>query len=66
MKIVLINQDFRDAYTGKIHAAGTKEKMTAERVNEIKAVDPDFVTIIGEAPEETEENTGDTEGKPKK
>lgn len=65
MKIVLINQDFRDAYTGEMHRAGTKEKMTADRVTEVKAVNPEFVTVIGEAPEETDEK--DTaEGKPKK
>lgn len=65
MKIVLINQDFRDVYTGKVRRAGTREKMTAERVTEIKAVSPDFVTVIGEVPEETDEK--DTaEGKPKK
>lgn len=55
MKIVLINQDFRDAYNGNMHLAGTKEKMTADRVTEIKAVNPEFVTVIGETPEETDE-----------
>lgn len=55
MKIVLINHDFRDAYTGKMHVAGSREKMTAERVTEIKAVNPEFVTVIGEGPEETED-----------
>lgn len=56
MKIVLINQDFRDVHTGKIHRAGNKEEMTAERIAEVKAVDPELVTVIGEKPEETEEN----------
>lgn len=65
MKIVLINQDFRDVNTGKIHRAGDKEEMTAERIAEVKAVDPELVTIIGEAPKETGEK--DTaEDKPKK
>lgn len=46
-KIVLINVDFRDAYTGELHEAGDKVVMTAERVAEIKGVNPDFVSVVG-------------------
>ena len=46
-KIVLVNVDFKDVYTGKIHKAGSKEKMTDERIAEIKSVNPEFVSVIG-------------------
>lgn len=57
MKIVLINQDFKDAYTGKVRKAGSRVRMTAERVEEIKKVNADFVTVVGEAedPEQGQE-----------
>ena len=51
MKYVLINHDFRDVYTGEIHRAGNKEEMTDERIAEIKAVNPEFVSVIGLVPE---------------
>ena len=46
-KIVLVNVDFKDVYTGKMHKAGSKEKMTDERIAEIKSVNPEFVSVIG-------------------
>ena len=46
-KLVLINVDFKDVYTGKLHNAGDREEMTDMRIAEIKAVNPDFVTVIG-------------------
>ena len=58
-KLVLINEDFKDVYTGKLHKAGAKEEMTEERVTEIKGVNPNFVTVIGAV--EDEPTQGDTE-----
>lgn len=46
-KLVLINVDFKDAYTGKMHRAGEKVEMTDERITEVKSVNPEFVTVIG-------------------
>ena len=46
-KIVLINVDFRDAYTGELHKAGDKTVMTDARVAEIKSVNPEFVSVLG-------------------
>lgn len=53
-KLVLINVDFKDAYTGEIHRAGDKVVMTAERITEVKSVNPEFVTVIGIVEEEVE------------
>ena len=53
-KIVLVNVDFKDAYTGKLHKAGSKAEMTDARIAEVKAVNPEFVTVIG-AVEEPEQ-----------
>lgn len=47
MKKVMINIDFIDAETGKIRKAGTKVNLTEERVAEIRAVNPDLITVIG-------------------
>lgn len=67
MKIVVINYDFRDVYTGKIHKAGTgkTEIMTDERIAEIKAVNPDFITVVGVVKDE-EPETPKTAEAPKK
>ena len=51
-KLVLVNVDFKDVYTGKLHKAGDREEMTDERVMEVKAINPDFVTVIGAAEED--------------
>lgn len=48
-KIVLINVDFIDVYSGKLHKAGDRVEMTEARVAEVKAVCPEFVTVIGSA-----------------
>ena len=48
MKEVLINISFRDKYTDKVYAAGKKYPMTEERVKEIKEINPNFVTVVGE------------------
>ena len=46
-KIVLVNVDFKDAYTGELHKAGSKCEMTDARIAEVKAVNPEFVSVIG-------------------
>lgn len=46
-KIVLVNVDFRDVYTGELHTAGSKCEMTDARIAEVKAVNPEFVSVIG-------------------
>lgn len=46
-KIVLVNVDFIDVYTGKLHKAGDKVEMTDERIAEVRGVNPEFVSVIG-------------------
>lgn len=46
-KLVLINYDFKDAYSGELHKAGDKVEMTDERIAEVKGVNPEFVTVVG-------------------
>lgn len=48
-KIVLVNIDFKDVYTGKLHKAGDKVEMTDERIAEVRSVNPEFVSVIGTA-----------------
>lgn len=48
-KIVLVNIDFKDVYTGKLHTAGSKVEMTDERIAEVRSVNPEFVSVIGVA-----------------
>lgn len=54
MKYVLINYDFRDAYTGELYPAGGKREMTDERIAEIRSVNPEFVSVICTVPEKDE------------
>ena len=55
MKRVLINTNFKDVYTGEMYIAGHYENMTSERIEEIKKIDPNFVTVVGAGnPEITE------------
>ena len=54
MKRVLINTNFIDVYTGILHEAGTYEEMTEERIAEIKAVNPNFVDVVGNAESKTD------------
>jgi len=61
-KLVLVNVDFKDVYTGKLQKAGDREEMTDERVMEVKAINPDFVTVVGSV---EEEEKLDPEGKGK-
>lgn len=50
-KIVLVNVDFIDAYTGELHKAGSRVEMTDERIAEVKAVIPEGVSIVGKVEE---------------
>lgn len=54
MKRVLINTNFIDVYTGNLHEAGSYEEMTEERIAEIKAVNPNFVDVVGNAESKTD------------
>lgn len=67
MKKVIINVDFIDAHTGKVRKAGSKAQMTNERVEEIRAVNPDLITVYGsveepqQAGQTTQADQSDTE-----
>lgn len=50
-KIVLVNVDFIDAYTGHLHKAGDRVEMTDERIAEVKAVIPEGVSVVGKVEE---------------
>lgn len=63
-KIVLINEKFKDVYNPKkIYEPGETAEMTVERITEIKAVNPNFVTIIGEVKEPPADDKGKGETK---
>ena len=47
MKKVLINVDFIDAGTGKVRKAGTKANLSDDRIAEIRAVNPELITVMG-------------------
>ena len=49
MKKVLININFKDVYTGELYVAGEYATFTEERITEINAVNPNFVTVVGNA-----------------
>lgn len=55
MKKVLVNVPFRDKYTKELYEAGKTYPMPEERVKEVKEVNPNFVTVIGEVPAPVEE-----------
>ena len=71
-KIVLVNVDFIDAYTGKMHKAGDRVEMTDERIAEVKAVIPEGVSVVGKVEEpaapaqEPNQEPAAPDGKPKK
>lgn len=60
-KIVLVNIDFKDVYTGKLHKAGDKVEMTDERITEVRSVNPEFVSVIGTAEKTAKPKAGKTE-----
>lgn len=51
MKKVMINADFIDRETGKIRKAGKTVELSDERVEEIKSVNPELITVLGTVPE---------------
>ena len=59
MKKVLINVDFKDRYTGEMHKAGATEEMSEERIAEVKEVNPNFISVVGNVEEPVQ--AGDTE-----
>lgn len=63
-KIVLVNVDFIDAYTGQLHKAGDRVEMTDERIAEVKAVIPEGVSVVGKVEEPTESADGETTEEP--
>ena len=65
-KLVMINVDFIDAYTGEMHKAGDKVEMTEARIAEVKAVDPDFVSVIGTVEEPVAEPAVEPVAEPEK
>lgn len=67
MKKVLINVSFKDRYTGKVYTAGKTYDMTAERVAEVKEVNPNFVDVVGnvEEPDAEPETPAEPETKAK-
>lgn len=74
MKIVMVNVDFIDAYTGEMHKTGSKVEMTEDRIAEVKAVNPEFVSVIGTVAEPAQtatvepvvEPVAEPDAKPKK
>lgn len=54
-KKVIINENFKDRYTGKMRVAGKKVEMTEDRIKEIKEVNPYFITVIGNVAAATED-----------
>lgn len=47
MKQVLVNVPFCDRYTGEEYIAGKTYPMSEERVKEVKEVNPNFITVVG-------------------
>ncbi len=55
MKKVIINSDFVDRETGKVRKAGKTVELPDERVEEIKSVNPDLITVIGTVAEKKDD-----------
>lgn len=65
MKKVVVNVPFIDRYTGELHKADGKPiEMTEERVAEVKEVNPNFISVVGNVKEPVQ--SGDTESDGKK
>lgn len=54
MKIVLVNVEFKDAYTGKKYVPGKRYEMSEQRVAEVQAVGKHFISVVGDAAEPDE------------
>lgn len=60
MKRVVVNVGFIDVYTGENHKAGDILVMTEERIAEVREIDKNLISIVGNAPLE-EESVEETE-----
>lgn len=49
MKKVLVNVPFKDAYTGKQYKTGQTIKLSEERVAEVKGINKNMISVIGNA-----------------
>lgn len=50
MKQVLVNVTFRDRYNSTVvYEAGKTYPMSEERIKEVKEVNPNFITVVGNA-----------------
>lgn len=64
MKKVVVNVPFIDRYTGELHKADGKPiEMTEERVAEVKEVNPNFITVVGNVEEPKKPEDEKSEGK---
>lgn len=64
MKKVVVNVPFIDRYTGKLlKADGKPVEMTEERIAEIKEVNPNFISVVGnvEEPKKPEDEKSEDE-----
>lgn len=52
MKRVLVNTGFKDRYSGKMYGAGKIIKMDEERIAEVKEVNPNLITVLGNVEED--------------
>lgn len=59
MKKVVFNESFKDRYTGELCKAGDTAEMTEERVAEIKEVNPNFISVIGNVTEKKDDKKSD-------
>ena len=62
MKKVVVNVPFIDRYTGKLlKADGKPIEMTEERVAEVKEVNPNFISVVGnvEVPKNADDEKAD-------
>ena len=69
MKKVVVNVPFIDRYTGNLHKADGKPiEMTEERVAEVKEVNPNFITVVGNVkePEQSDDKKDDEKADGKK
>ena len=56
-KLVMVNVGFDDAYTGEKYVAGKVIELSEQRVAEVKEIDKNLISVVGnaeETPNETE------------
>lgn len=56
MKKVLVNVAFTDAYTGEKYEAGQRIVMSQERIAEVKEVDRNLISVVGNVPTAVQED----------